>query len=166
VELRLDDFANAFKRKMEIAAEIKDFSDGKPIVIYECVSETNFFDFYQKKSVSSVDQFGPLCFSGRKTSGQNNSKIFGSTTDVYASTIDSVSNMIRTCVFELSGDASVFTNISSKPGMDCNIGPFIHRKLDRGLIPNEVKVSGDVLPAYDNRPFPNVALEVAYNTKI
>jgi hypothetical protein len=60
---------------------------------------------------------------------------------------------------------NVIDDIASTPGMDCNISPFIHRKLDGGLIPDEVKVGGDVLAAYDNNPFPNIAIEVAYKNE-
>jgi hypothetical protein len=170
-QLCMDDFVTAFKKKMKNATEKQDFTDGEPFVIYECVSKKNFLDFLKKNP--SVDQYGPVRFSGRKsTDGDDDKndpdKILGTvsitrlTSDVHASTIGSVTNMILTSVFELTQDVGVFTSISSKPGMDCNIGPYIHRKLDGGLLPIEVKVGGDVFPAYENRPFPNVALEVAY----
>ena len=74
------------------AAEKKDFSGGKPILIYECVSKMNFLDFIRK--YPSVDRFGPLRFSGRNTSGHNDpDKIVGCvsitklTTDAHARTI-------------------------------------------------------------------------------
>jgi hypothetical protein len=99
-------------------------------------------------------------------------KIFGSvvltrlTTDVHPATIDALMTSARRNVCELAGgDLNVFWSISGKPGMDCNIGPYIHRKLDGGLIPDQVQVGGDVLAAYDNRPFPNIALEVAYRNE-
>jgi hypothetical protein len=51
------------------------------------------------------------------------------------------------------------------PGMTLNIGPFISRKVDSGLMPLALKVKAGVLAAYDLRPFPNIAIEVAYQNE-
>jgi hypothetical protein len=103
-ELRMDDFVKAFKRKMENAVEKKDFSGGKHIVIYECVSKMNFLDFIRENP--SVDRFCPLRFSGRNISGQNDpDKIVGRvsitklTTAAHARTVCKITDCDQRVVF-------------------------------------------------------------------
>jgi hypothetical protein len=169
-----DDFVTAFKEMMKKAEKQKDFDVG-PIVVYENVTKQQYLDFCKRYP----DFYYPLRFYGKPSSDHDKNdadKVFGQvtitrlTTDVHGRTIDRLLYQVKRQACVLAGnDESVPDSLEGAVGVDCNIGFFICRKLDGGMSPDDLTVGGSsgdqVKAAYDNRPFPNLAIEIAFKNE-
>eukprot|EP00475_Leptophrys_vorax_P028729 TRINITY_DN41773_c0_g1_i2.p1 TRINITY_DN41773_c0_g1~~TRINITY_DN41773_c0_g1_i2.p1 ORF type:complete len:206 (-),score=31.74 TRINITY_DN41773_c0_g1_i2:233-850(-) len=143
--------------------------------IYENVTKQQYLDFCKRHP----DFYYPLCFSGKPSAvdGRNDpDKILGQvtitrlTTNVHGKAIGRLLYQIKRQACALAGnDEAVADSLESSVGVDCNIGSFICRRLDGGIGPDDLTVGNgsvdDVKASYDNIPYPNLAVEVAFKNE-